>query len=130
MDGAEPTSRKRCEKWGTRLRLLLLLIDEVTAAILLPAAFVLFHAERLFLAVADGLDAAGADSSGGQGTLHCAGTLVAQSQVVFGRAAAVAVSLNREVDAGVLAEELRVGLDDRLLIAVEHRTCRSRNKCP
>ncbi len=62
----------------------LLLIDEVAAAILLPAGFVFFHAERLFFAVADGLNAVGADSCGYQSALDRRGALIAESEVVFG----------------------------------------------
>jgi spermidine synthase len=76
--------------WGTAdampraSKVRLLLVYEVAAAVLLPAGFVFFHAERLFFAVADGLDAAGANSSGHQGSFHRAGALVAEGQVVFG----------------------------------------------
>src|SRR6202041_1782966 len=80
----------------------LFLIDKVTAAILLPAAFGFFHAERFFFAVADGLNAIGADSGRNQSALHGRGPLIAQCQVVFGRAAGIAVSLNRKVNVGVL----------------------------
>jgi len=55
----------------------LFLIHEVAAAVLLPAAFVFFHAERLFFAVADGLDAAGAYSGGYQSVLYCTCALIA-----------------------------------------------------
>src|SRR5260370_17368912 len=82
----------------------------MAAAILLPAAFVGFHTERFFFAVADGFDAAGADSRRHQSILYRRGTLVAKSQVVLGGTALVAVSLNRKVDVGMLTEELRVGL--------------------
>src|SRR5271169_6630444 len=61
-----------------------LLIDEVITAVLLPASFVAFCAEGFLLAVADGLDPAGADAARGQRVLHRTGTLVAQSQVVVG----------------------------------------------
>ena len=48
----------------------LLLVNEVPAAILLPAGFVFLHAERLFFAEADGLDTAGRDSGGHQRVFH------------------------------------------------------------
>src|SRR5579864_1953647 len=88
----------------------------MTAAVLLPAAFVGLGAERFFLTVADGLDAAGTDSGGDQGTLHRIGAAIAQSQVVLGRSALVAVALNREVDIGMLPQELGITLNGRLLI--------------
>src|SRR5271169_5624972 len=89
----------------------LFLIDEVAAAVLLPTGFRRRVAARkwLLLAVADGLDAAGADPRRHQGVFHGRGTLVAQGQVVFRGSALIAVPPNREVDIGVLIEELRVG---------------------
>src|ERR1019366_5731466 len=48
----------------------LLLINEMAAAVLLPASFVAFCAEGLFLAVADGFDPAGA--GGGPGRTRAA----------------------------------------------------------
>src|ERR1700723_2938005 len=95
----------------------LLLIDKVATAVLLPTGLVFFQAERFLLAVADGLDAAGVDSGGGQGIFYRAGALIAQRQVVFGRAAVVAVSFNRKADVRVLVEEEHVGLNGSLLIA-------------
>src|ERR1017187_9856819 len=88
----------------------LLLINEMAAAVLLPASFVAFCAEGLFLAVADGFDPAGADAARRQCSLHRTGALVAQSQVIVSRSALVAVSFNRDVYIGMLIEELHVGL--------------------
>src|SRR5579872_7141113 len=94
----------------------LLLINKVTTAILLPASLIALCAERFLLAVADRLNPARIDSQGSQRVLHRAGTLVAQCQVVIGRSAFVAVSLDREVDIRVLTQELRIRLKRRLLI--------------
>src|SRR5260370_42600435 len=58
----------------------LLLIHEVAAAVLLPAAFVRLRAERLFLAVADGFDAIAGYSSLHERILHRIGALGAQGQ--------------------------------------------------
>src|SRR5580704_6416493 len=99
----------------------LLLIDEVTAAVLLPAGFVFFHTERLFFAVADGLDARGIDSSRHKSALYRRSALVAESQVVFRRATRVAVAFDGEVDVGMLIQELRIRLDRRLLVATNVR---------
>ena len=55
----------------------LLLIHQVTAAVLLPAGFVAFSAERLFFAIADRLDAAGVDAGCSQSVLHGTGALIA-----------------------------------------------------
>src|SRR5512146_2664288 len=55
----------------------LLAEHEVRAAILLPALLVRLVAERLFLAIADGLDAVGADAGLHQRVLHRVGAVVA-----------------------------------------------------
>src|ERR1700684_3655842 len=94
----------------------LLLKYEVAAAVLLPTGFIFFQAERLLLAITDGLDAAGIDFGRSQGTLHRPGALVAQGQVVLGRAATVAVSLDRKADVGMLIEEEHIGLYSSRLI--------------
>src|SRR5258708_2071787 len=90
-----------------------LLVDEVAATVLLPARLVAFCAERFFFAVTDGLDTAGANGGGGQSSLHRAGTLVAQAQVVLGRSALVAVAFNRDAHVGMLIEERSIGLNGR-----------------
>src|SRR5581483_4463995 len=75
----------------------LLLVNEVTAAVLLPAGFVGLGAERLFLAIADRLDAAVIHAGRHQGVLDSIGAVVAESEVVFGRTTLVAMSFNREI---------------------------------
>ncbi len=97
-------------------RISLLLIDEMPTAILLPASFVAFAAERFLFPVADRLDAAGINARSSQSVLDCAGALVAQGQVVICRSTLVAMPLNREVHVRMLIEELRVGLNRGLLI--------------
>src|SRR5579863_4308739 len=91
------------------------------AAVLLPASFVAFCAERFLLAVADRLDAAGADARRGELVLPRAGALVTERQVVLGGAALVAVSLNREVDVGMLREERHISLNRRALVGTNVR---------
>src|SRR5271166_5411993 len=86
-------------------------------AVLLPASFVAFGAERFFLTVADRLDTTSIDSQSSQRIFHRAGTLVTQGQVVVGRSALVAVSFNRKIHVRMLTEVLRVGLDRCLLVA-------------
>src|SRR5215472_13663504 len=107
--GARHYSRSHCRSGtenatGTSFRMAssrpqvaLFLVHEMTAAVLLPAAFVGFRAERLFLAVADRLDAVAADARCDQRSLYSIGTAIAQSQVVLGRATLVAVALDGEV---------------------------------
>src|SRR2546428_4953801 len=89
---------------------ILLLIHEVPAPILLPALLVRFSAERLLLAVADRLNAISADAGLHQCIAHRSRTAVTQGQVIFGRAALVAVSLNGEADGRMLLEKIRVAL--------------------
>src|SRR5690242_21486859 len=78
----------------------LLLINEMAAAVLRPARFVGFSAERFLFAVADRLDAAGIHARLYQCVLDGIGAVVAQSQVVLGGPALVAMSLNGEVHVG------------------------------
>src|SRR5580658_8740297 len=93
------------------------LVDEVPAAVLLPARFVALGTERLLFSVADGLDAAGAHSISDQCVLHRSGALVAQSQVIFRGSTFVAVPFHREVNGSVLVEELHIAQHRALLIA-------------
>src|SRR5712671_7868529 len=84
----------------------LLFIYEVAAAILLPTGFVGFGAERFLLAVADGLDAIATNSGLHEGILDCVRTVGAESEVVLGGAALVAVSFDRDADIRMLLQEL------------------------
>jgi hypothetical protein len=67
----------------------------VAAAILLVALFRGLHAKGFFLAEADRVYALGGDSKGDQVLLDGAGAAIAQSEVVFGRTALVAMTLDR-----------------------------------
>src|SRR5277367_3390359 len=91
----------------------------MATAILLPTSLGGLVAERLLLAVADRLNVAGADAALRQGALHRACPAVAQRQVVFGGPALVAVSLDHEVDVGMLREESDIGLQRRLLVSAD-----------
>src|ERR1035437_649951 len=97
----------------------LFFVHEVAAAVLLPAAFVRLGAERLFLAVSDCFDAVAGDSSLDELILHRIGAIGAQSEVVFGRAALVAVPLDGDVNVGMLLQEPRIALQ-RCLIGCAH----------
>lgn len=88
----------------------------MTTAVLLPTGLVGFSAERLLLAVADRLDAAGTDATLRQRALDGACSTVAQCQVVLGGSALIAVSLNHEVDVGMLLQESDIRLQRTLLI--------------
>src|SRR5208337_271838 len=78
--------------------------------------FVGLGAERLFLAIADGLDPTASNSSLDERVLNCVRTIGAQGQVIFGRAALVAVSFDRDVDVGMLLQELCIALQRALLV--------------
>src|SRR4030095_3889541 len=67
---------------------------KVAAAVLLPAIFVAFHAEGLFLAVAHGAHTVRADAQRNQVLFYGCRAAIAERQVVLRRAALVAVALN------------------------------------
>src|ERR1700692_4062301 len=94
---------------------LLFFVDEVSAAILLPAAFVRFGTEWLFFSVANRLDATAAYSGLDQRILYRIGTVGAQREVVFGGAALVRMAFDGYVDVGVLLQELGIDLYRTLL---------------
>ena len=91
----------------------------MAAPVLLPALLIRFGAERLFLAVADGLDVVGGNASLDQRVTDGIRAAVAQSQVVLGRSALVAVSLYREGDVGMLLQERDIALQRRLLVGID-----------
>jgi hypothetical protein len=62
----------------------LLLVNEMPAAILLPASFVALIAEGLLFAVADRLDPTGIYPSRDQSAFHGTRTLIPQCEVVVG----------------------------------------------
>src|SRR5260370_38671466 len=79
--------------------------DEVAAAILLPARFVVLVAEGLFLAEADGADAIGGDAQGNEILLDGAGAAIAERGVVFGGPALVARAFNGHPELRVVPPE-------------------------
>src|ERR1700685_4452258 len=89
---------------------LLPLVREMRSPVLGPAGFIALSAERLFLAVADGPDTVCRNAQRDQGLLGGIRAVVAQCQVVFSRAALVAVPLDGELDVGMLLQKARVGL--------------------
>src|ERR1700690_4445230 len=91
----------------------------MTPPVLLPALLVRFGAERLFLAVADGLYVVGGNPSLNQRVTNRVRTAVAQGQVVFRRSPFVAVSFHRKADVGMLLQELDVALHRGLLVRAD-----------
>src|SRR5580704_15221626 len=79
----------------------------MAAAVLLPAGLVAVHAERLFLAVADGGDAVGGNAERDEVLLGGIGAAVAESEVVFGGAALVAMAFDGHFDLRVVLQEVR-----------------------
>src|SRR5271166_2413323 len=109
-----PGAARTGETPGTPLSPLLF-VHEVTAAVLLPATFVRFGAERLFFAVTDGFDAIAGDSSLDERILYGVGAIGAQGQVIFGRTALVAMALDGNVNVGMLLQELGITLHRSLI---------------
>src|SRR5271155_3985451 len=97
----------------------LLFVNEMAAAILLPAAFVGLRAEGLLFAVADGLDAIASKSRLYERVFYGVGAIGAESEVVFGGATLVAVSLNRDADVGMLLQEAGIALNNALVGATD-----------
>src|SRR5947209_5058043 len=106
----------------------------MAAAVLLPASLVVFHAERFLLAEADGIHAIGGDAERYEIFFHGGGATVAEAEVVFGRAALVAMTLDgysyrrigfevfrglrerlADVGANVRFVEIKIGIVDSLL---------------
>src|SRR6266851_2160637 len=83
-----PASRRDNRRQST-----LLPVDEVTTPVLLPALLVRLGAERLFLAVADGLDVISSNAALYQSVTDGIRTAIAQGQIVFRRSPFVAVTL-------------------------------------
>src|SRR5262249_4872907 len=92
----------------------LMLQHEVIMPVSLPAIFGGFTADRLLLAVADGLELGCGDAARGQGLQRGRGATFSQGQVVHGRPTLVAVALDLDLPAGVLADKLG-GLSQSLL---------------
>src|ERR1700751_2574496 len=78
------------------------------AAILLPALLVTFRAERPLLAPAYRVDPVGGNAQRDKIVLGSLRAPLAEAQVVFRRAALVAVALDRNVNRRIGAQELRV----------------------
>src|SRR3954453_19953862 len=73
--------------------------------VLLPARFIGVGALRTLLAVADGFQPVGRNSELGQKLLGCCSAPVAQAEVIFGRAALVAVSFEDDAVVREIAQD-------------------------
>jgi hypothetical protein len=77
----------------------------MAAAVCLPAFLVALGAERLFFAVADGVQAVGGDTELHQVILDGSSAAIAEDQVVFSGAAFVAMAFDGGLDLRMAAEE-------------------------
>src|ERR1035441_5126516 len=93
-----PPRRLRMGRDCPALYPILLPCGEVRAAVLLPARLVVVGALRRFLAVSDGLQLVARDPQLDEEFLGGGGAPVAESQVVLGRAALVAMALDGDAD--------------------------------
>jgi hypothetical protein len=80
----------------------------MSPAVLLPAGFIRYGAERFFFSVADGFDAVAGNTSLYQSTFDRIGAIGTESKVIFRRAALVGMAFNRDVNVGVLLQELGI----------------------
>ena len=78
----------------------------MSAAVLLPALFVVVGAERLLFAVAHGHHAVGRDAKRYEELLRGLGTAIAERQVVFGGTTLVAMAFNRDFDLRIGTQKL------------------------
>ena len=79
--------------------------DEVAATILLPAGFVGFPAERLFLAKADSVEIGGRNAEVHEILFDGIGTAIAESEVVLGGAAFVTMAFDIDLGVRIAFEE-------------------------
>jgi len=115
--GARKTGQQRgCPGKLATHNNLLLVQHKMPTTILLPAGLIRFCAEWLLFPEADRLDPVCRHAGCDQRVLDGAGTVVAQSQVVLGRTAFIAVALHRDTHVRVLLQESRIGLHESLLV--------------
>src|SRR5690242_4645745 len=86
------------------------------AAILLPARFVMIGAEGTFLAPTGGLNPIGTDTERNQEVLRSIGPALTEAEVVFGRTAFVAMSLERDLYLRIRTQEFGVFCKNRACI--------------
>ena len=87
-------------------RNLLLGRGEVAATILRVAGFGGFGAEGLFFAPAGGAEMVGGNAQADEIFLDGIGTALAESEIVFGRTALVAMAFNGDAGVGIALEEV------------------------
>lgn len=88
----------------------LLVEGEVAATILLPAGFVGFGAEGFFLAPTGGGDVVAGNTEAGEVILDSIGAALAESEIVFGGTAFVAMTFDGEARVWITFQKVRVAL--------------------
>src|SRR5262249_59096080 len=91
---------------------------EMRAAVLRPGRFIVPRVERELLAVAHGPDAIARNAERDEVRLHRYRPPLAERQVVLGRAALVAMSLDRNHPRRIFAQRRRIALYDGLGLVV------------
>src|SRR6266702_4288217 len=107
--GAEGAEKKRGADRGRPLHVggknLLPGWDEMASAVLLPAGFVGFGAEGLFLAVTDGVEVGGRNAEIDEVLFDGVGAAIAEGEVVFGGAAFIAMAFDIDLFIRIALEE-------------------------
>src|SRR6185503_2884329 len=111
--GRTAAPRPACPTRPTCLARLLRGYQKVSPPVLRPAALVLLVAERLFLPLADDDEASGRNAKVDQIVLDRRGTAVAETEVVLGAAARVAVPFHRDLHAGPALQPVGILLQHR-----------------
>src|SRR2546423_9411656 len=98
---------------------MLAVIEHVAAAVRRPAFLAVLGARRLLLAQAHRLDLVFARAKEREHLLHAVGAPLAQADVVLAAAALVGIALDEHLRRGVLAQKLRVRLDDLAVLVLD-----------
>src|SRR3569623_1980333 len=97
-------ARRSAPRAVTACCLLLRGVDDLAAAVLLPAAFVVVLAGRTLFAVAHDIELTRRRTGRTQRARHGVAAALAQAHVVFTRAALVGVAFQRHLGAALLAQ--------------------------
>src|SRR5205814_4235579 len=104
---------------GSNAASILAAIEHVVAAVLRPAILAVLVAARLLLAEAHRFDLVLARAEQRQHLLYAVGAALAEADVVFAAAALVGVALDQHFGARVVAQELVMRFDQRLVLGLD-----------
>src|SRR5690348_18219598 len=93
--------------------------NKMRAPVHLPALFRMLGADRTFLAPTGCFHPVGGDAERDQEVLGCFRTALAESKIIFGRAAFVAIAFNRDAHLRVGPKEFRILGEDAASLAAE-----------